>query len=115
MPPAWSGRHCARRVPGSVQEALVFATAALGFDTFVFGIVANDRRPIAESRTYVITDQAEAWIRIYDERAYLELDPRIELAGEPGHAFWEARQFDGTRGTGCFCANRPRTASSRAW
>lgn len=79
---------------GSVQEALVFATAALGFDTFVFGIVANDRRPDAESRTYVITDQAEAWIRTYDERAYLELDPRVELAGEPGYAFWEARQFD---------------------
>jgi DNA-binding CsgD family transcriptional regulator len=79
---------------GSVQEALVFATAALGFDTFVFGIVANDRRPDAESRTYVLTDQAEAWIRAYDERAYLELDPRVELAGEPGYAFWEARQFD---------------------
>src|SRR5208283_1080257 len=79
---------------GSMQEALKFATAALGFETFVFGIVANDRRPDAESRTYVITDQAEAWIRAYDERAYLELDPRIELAGEPGHAFWEARQFD---------------------
>jgi DNA-binding CsgD family transcriptional regulator len=79
---------------GSVQEALQFATTALGFETFVFGIVANDRRPDAESRTYVITDQAEAWILAYDERAYLELDPRIELAGEPGHAFWEARQFD---------------------
>jgi LuxR family quorum sensing-dependent transcriptional regulator len=44
--------------------------------------------------TYVITDQAEKWIRAYDERAYLELDPRVELASEPGYAFWEARQFD---------------------
>ncbi len=34
---------------GSVQEALVFATATRGFETFVFGIVANDRRPDAES------------------------------------------------------------------
>src|SRR5208283_1715858 len=79
---------------GSMQEALKFATAALGFETFVFGIVANDRRPDAESRTFIITDQAEAWVRIYDERAYLEYDPRVELAGEPGYAFWEARQFD---------------------
>lgn len=79
---------------GTVRDALVFATAALGFETFVFGIVANDRRPDAESRTYIITDQAEAWIRMYDERAYLELDPRVDLAGEPGYAFWEARQFD---------------------
>lgn len=79
---------------GTVQEALSFGADALGFDSFVFGIVANDRRPDAESRTYVITDQADAWVRTYDERAFLELDPRIELAGEPGYAFWEARQFD---------------------
>ncbi|HEV3239743.1 MAG TPA: autoinducer binding domain-containing protein [Casimicrobiaceae bacterium] len=78
---------------GTVQEALAFATAELGFDSFVFGIVANDRRPDAESRTYVITNQADAWIRAYDERAYLEQDPRVELAGEPGFAFWEAGQF----------------------
>ena len=79
---------------GTVQEALSFVTTALGFDSFVFGIVANDRRPDAESRTYVITNQAEAWIRRYDEHAFLELDPRVELAAEPGHAFWEARQFN---------------------
>ena len=79
---------------GSVQEGLAFATAELGFESFVFGIVANDRRPDAESRTYVITNQADAWIRTYDECAYLELDPRVELAGEPGFAYWEAGQFD---------------------
>ena len=79
---------------GTVLDALVYGTAALGFETFVFGIVANDRKPDAESRTYVITNQAEAWIRRYDELAYLELDPRIELAAEPGYAFWESRQFD---------------------
>lgn len=79
---------------GSVQQALVYATAALGFETFVFGIVANDRRPDAESRTFLITDQADAWVRLYDERAYLELDPRVELAAEPGYAFWEASQFE---------------------
>jgi len=77
----------------NVQEALRFATEALGFDSFVFGIVANDRRPDAESRTYVITNQHDAWVRTYDERAFLELDPRIELAAEPGYAFWEARHF----------------------
>ena len=78
----------------TIREALTFAAAGLGFDSFVFGIVANDRRPDAESRTYVITDQVDAWVRMYDERAFLELDPRVELAAEPGFAFWEARQFD---------------------
>ena len=78
----------------TIQEALTFSAAELGFDSFVFGIVANDRRPDAESRTYVITDQVDTWVRRYDERAYLELDPRVELASEPGYSFWEARQFD---------------------
>ena len=78
----------------TIHEALTFGTAGLGFDSYVFGIVANDRRPDAESRTYVITDQSESWVRTYDERAFLELDPRVELASEPGYAFWESRQFE---------------------
>ena len=78
----------------TIQEALTFSAAGLGFDSYVLGIVANDRRPDAESRTYVITDQVDTWVRMYDERAYLELDPRVELASEPGYSFWEARQFD---------------------
>jgi DNA-binding CsgD family transcriptional regulator len=79
---------------GTMLDALKYGTAALGFETFVFAIVANDRRPDAESRPYVISNQAEAWIRRYDELAYLELDPRVELAAEPGYAFWESRQFE---------------------
>ena len=31
---------------------------------------------------------------LYDEHAYVEVDPRVDLAGEPGYAFWEARHFD---------------------
>ena len=83
-----------RQARGSgVQEALAYATASFGFDSFVFGIVANDRRPDAESRTYVITNQCEDWIARYDARSFIELDPRVDLAAEPGYAFWEARQF----------------------
>lgn len=78
---------------GPVLDALTYGARALGFDSFVFGIVANDRRPDAESRPYILTNQAEEWVRIYDERSYLELDPRCDLAGEPGYAFWEAAQF----------------------
>src|SRR5262249_60228542 len=34
------------------------------------------------------------WVRRYDERAFLEFDPRVELASEPGYSFWESRQFE---------------------
>jgi DNA-binding CsgD family transcriptional regulator len=83
-----------RALDASVPEALGWGTAQLGFDSFVFGIAANDRRPDAESRAYILTNQADNWVRSYDEHAYVEVDPRVDLAGEPGYAFWEARHFD---------------------
>ena len=83
-----------RALVGTVQEALEWGTTRLGFDSFVFGIAANDRRPDAESRAYILTNQADEWVRSYDEHAYVEVDPRVDLAGEPGYAFWEARHFD---------------------
>ena len=83
-----------RALTGTVQDALEWGTRRLGFDSFMFGIVANDRQPDAESRAYILTNQADEWVRAYDEHAYVEIDPRVDLAGEPGYAFWEARHFD---------------------
>ena len=83
-----------RALSGTVQEALDWGTARLGFDSFVFGIAANDRQPSAESRAYILTNQHDEWVSAYDEHAYVEVDPRVDLAGEPGYAFWEARHFD---------------------
>jgi LuxR family quorum-sensing system transcriptional regulator SolR len=83
-----------RALGGTVQEALDWGTRRLGFDSYVFGIAANDRQPDAESRTYILTNQADEWVCTYEEHAYVEVDPRVDLAGEPGYAFWEARHFD---------------------
>jgi len=83
-----------RAVVGTVQEALVWGTARLGFDSFVFGIAANDRRPDSESRAYILTNQSDEWVGAYEQRSYVEVDPRADLAGEPGYTFWEARHFD---------------------
>ena len=83
-----------RALAGNVQEALAWGTKELGFDSFVFGIAANDRQPDADSRAYILTNQVDPWVRSYDEHAYVEVDPRVDLAGEPGYTFWEARHFD---------------------
>jgi DNA-binding CsgD family transcriptional regulator len=83
-----------RALAGTVQDALDWGTRQLGFDSFVFGIAAYDRQPDAESRAYILTNQVDEWVRAYDEHAYVEVDPRVDLAGEPGYAFWEARHFD---------------------
>ena len=82
-----------RALVSTVHEALAWGTARLGFDSFVVGILANDRHPDAESRPYILTNHDDKWVQIYDERGYLEIDPRVDLAREPGYAFWEAREF----------------------
>ena len=83
--------HCA--LASNVQEALEWGTKELGFGSFVFAIVANDRQPDADSRAYILTNQVDPWVRAYDEHAYVEVDPRVDLAAEPGYTFWEARHF----------------------
>ena len=83
-----------RALASTVQDALEWGTKELGFDSFVFGIAANDRQPDADSPAYIVTNQADPWVRAYDEHAYVEADPRVDLAGEPGYAFWEAKDFD---------------------
>ena len=87
-------RTLRRALEETVPEALAWGTTELGFDSYVIGMVANDRRPDGESRPYILTNQSEEWVHTYDERAYLEVDPRVDLAQEPGYAFWEAREFD---------------------
>ena len=90
-----------RASTGPVIDALDYGTRALGFASFAFGMVPNDRRPDADSRPYILTNQVEEWVRIYDERAYMELDPRVELSAEPGYAWWHARSSPITIGTKC--------------
>ncbi len=82
-----------RAKAGPAARALTFLTAALGFDNFVIGMGANDRRPDSQTCAYVITNQSKDWLSKYDERSYLEIDPRIDLAAEPGCFYWEAAQF----------------------
>jgi DNA-binding CsgD family transcriptional regulator len=78
----------------NVLDGLGYATRGLGFDSYAFAIVANDRRPDADSHPYILTDQPDEWLRIYEHRSYLERDPRVPMGGEPGFCFWEAGQFD---------------------
>ncbi len=78
---------------GMVVEALTYGTPALGFDSNACGITANDQKPDAESRPCVLTNQADESVRINDEHGYLEIDPRVDLVGEPAYTYWEAAYF----------------------
>jgi len=56
----------------SVQEI----TESLGFDSFMYGASASPH-PTHESKSYVFTTLPREWVARYDQRAYIEVDPRI--------------------------------------
>jgi DNA-binding CsgD family transcriptional regulator len=53
-------------------------TNNLGFETFTYGM-STSPRPDHESRMYVFTTASAEWVARYDQRAYIEVDPRILL------------------------------------
>lgn len=52
---------------------------SLGFDTFMYGLTTV-YRPGHDSFAYVFTTAPQEWVRLYDQAAYIEVDPRIEAA-----------------------------------
>lgn len=54
-------------------------TRHFGFDTFMYG-VAVSAQPDNDSCVYAFTTLPLEWVLRYDQRAYIEVDPRIALA-----------------------------------
>jgi DNA-binding CsgD family transcriptional regulator len=50
--------------------------SALGFASFMYGM-STSPQPNRESRSYVWTTLPREWVAIYDEKAYIEIDPRL--------------------------------------
>src|SRR5262245_56424338 len=53
-------------------------TRSFGFETFMYGM-STSLRPDHESRMFVFTTVSSQWVNRYDEKAYIEVDPRILL------------------------------------
>jgi DNA-binding CsgD family transcriptional regulator len=51
----------------------------LDFDDFTYG-VSTSPRPSHDARAYIWTSLPSEWTRLYDERAYIEVDPRMRGA-----------------------------------
>src|SRR5450432_1240877 len=71
-----------------VMERIV---AALGFDSYMYGTSLSPR-PGHEAVSYVFTNMHEAWVRRYDDHAYIEVDPRLQHSYEKaGALIWDQR------------------------
>ena len=70
-------------------------TNDFGFDVFAHGVMLTLRRE-AESKFYLFTTHTPQWIQIYDQRAYIEIDPRVNALLETSlPVIWDQETFRG--------------------
>jgi LuxR family transcriptional regulator len=68
----------------------------LGFDSFMCGF-STMLRPDRNSNLYVFTTLPKEWVQVYDQQAFIEVDPRIPLVYDRTNTMvvWNGREFSG--------------------
>jgi DNA-binding CsgD family transcriptional regulator len=51
----------------------------LGFDSFAYALSTNPR-PDKDAQLFIFTTMPAEWMVLYDQKAYVEVDPRVQLA-----------------------------------
>jgi len=84
---ARAGKDLVPAVRGIVQQ--------IGFDSFMCGF-SSTPRPNRNAQLYVFTTLPREWAQLYDEEAYIETDPRIQLVYDRSTmVIWNAEDFQG--------------------
>ena len=76
LPPVLSPLIGAAERGESIDPIMRNMVRLLGFDTFLYGASLSPR-PGQEAVCFVYTTMAPAWVARYDERGYVEVDPRV--------------------------------------
>jgi DNA-binding CsgD family transcriptional regulator len=78
-----------------IVPAVTSVTRSFGFDAFNCS-VSMSLRPVGESVSYVFTTMPPEWVAIYDQRAYVEVDPRIQsILRARLPIIWDQKSFRG--------------------
>lgn len=65
-----------------LAPALDEIVRGFGFDTFMYAFSGHTPKPANDSRMYVFTTAPREWVMRYDQRAYVECDPRVRCSFE---------------------------------
>jgi len=84
---------------GEPLEPVVSAIVRMfGFDTFLYG-ASLSVRPGQEATSYVFTTAPREWVVRYDQRAYIEVDPRVLYSFESAMPYiWDQGSERGKSG-----------------
>jgi DNA-binding CsgD family transcriptional regulator len=78
-----------------LSPVLQAITQSFGFEVFAHGVLLSLRLE-AESQVYLFSNHTPAWVQIYDQRAYVEVDPRVHAVLErPLPVIWDQGTFRG--------------------
>ena len=67
----------------------------LGFDIFAQGVIMSPR-PDAETQIFLFSTHPPAWLQTYNQRAYVEVDPRVQVVLETTlPVIWDQSTFRG--------------------
>lgn len=89
--PLVKAAECGKDLVPEIQSI----TRSFGFDTFTYGM-STSVRPDHESRMFVFTTAPPEWVAQYDQKAYIEVDPRILLLWDSTLPLvWDQRTFRG--------------------
>jgi DNA-binding CsgD family transcriptional regulator len=67
----------AARAGGDLVPAVLAIIRKLGFDGFFYATASYHLRPNNDERIYYFTTLSREWVIRYDQRAYVECDPRV--------------------------------------
>jgi len=89
LPPVVESLVAAAGEGRDLLPLVVTIIQGFGFDSFVYGLSMSPR-PDKEAQLYVFTTLPLEWMQIYDQKAYVEIDPRIQLVYDStAAALWD--------------------------
>jgi len=81
---------------GDLVPAVKSVVSRLGFDGFMYATASYHMKPDNGERIHVFTTLPRAWVLRYDQRAYVECDPRVLYSFESALPFvWDQRSERG--------------------
>jgi Autoinducer binding domain len=80
---------------GDLAPVVQAITRSFGFEVFAHGVMLSLRLE-AESQIYMFSTHTPSWLQIYDQRAYVEVDPRVHATLETSlPVIWDQGTFRG--------------------
>ena len=78
----------------SLQPIMEEIIKELGFDSFMYGMSADPKPTRRDTRSFVWTTLPREWVKLYGERGYIEVDPRVTKTYNRNVPFlWDAAEF----------------------